>query len=143
MHIYGKSSGLLKRFLIILIFLSAGIFVDMGSATEDLDTITINNEGYSKDRKSPVVFEHKMHAHDYEISCWNCHHEYKDGENIWAPWGTTKRCIECHDPVEAKGTTSKLQKAYHVNCKNCHQEMAIFGEKSIAYRECNTCHTSD
>ena len=143
MQIYGKSSAILKLILITLVCISAGIFVDMGAATEDLDVITIDNEGYNKDRKGPVLFEHKMHAYDYEITCWQCHHEYEDGENIWSPWGTTKRCIECHDPLTSQGNAFNLQKAYHVNCKNCHKEMKIFGEKSIAYRECNTCHESD
>lgn len=134
----------MKFFLVILVCLSAGFFVDPGGATEDLDVINIDNEGYRKDRKGPVIFEHKMHAQDYEVSCWQCHHEFQDGENIWAPWSdTTTRCAECHDPITSSGSVSNLQKAYHVNCKICHKEMEIFGEKSIAYRECDTCHISE
>ena len=143
MHIYGKSSAFLKFLLIVLLCLSIGIIADLGAATEDLDVITIDNKGYTEDRKSPVLFEHEMHARDYEVNCWECHHDYKEGENVWVPWGTTKKCIDCHDPQKAQGDILRLQTAYHVNCKNCHKERQIFGKSDLAYRECNTCHISE
>lgn len=154
---------------------------------KDLEVITINNKGYKKDRKGPAKFDHVKHARDYKISCWECHHEYKDNkqtkkvdeaeeiqqaeqtekkvddvknvenvkneqnektlpkeltaQNIWSPWGKTKKCIECHDPVEKKNDTLKLQAAYHINCKTCHKERRIYGNDYLAYRKCTTCHT--
>jgi len=61
-------------------------------------------------------------------------------ENIWSPWGKTKKCSECHDPQEKKDDVIKLQAAYHKNCKNCHKENRIFGNDTLAYRKCTGCH---
>ena len=61
-------------------------------------------------------------------------------ENIWSPWGITKKCAECHDPVEKKDDVIKLQAAYHKNCKTCHKERRIFGNDVLKYRKCTTCH---
>jgi len=146
----------IKPFLIILICISAGIFYntfgikDIAGAISDEDTnitdsqnpdiIIIDNDDYERDRKGPVRFEHKKHAYDYEVSCWECHHEYEDGENIWSPWGTTLACIDCHDPETKFDNILKLQTAYHNNCKTCHKEQAIFGDNPLDYRKCNKCH---
>ena len=61
-------------------------------------------------------------------------------ENIWSPWGKTKKCSECHDPQEKKDDVIKLQAAYHKNCKTCHLENRIFGNDVLAYRKCTGCH---
>lgn len=109
---------------------------------EDLDIIIINNDVYEKDRKGPVVFAHREHAKDYKLICWDCHHEYEEegGENIYSPWGTTMACAECHDPIEKQDNIVKLQTAYHLSCKKCHEEMKIYGDEPLAYRKCNRCH---
>ena len=108
--------------------------------TEDLDTIVIDNDVYEKDRKGPVIFPHKKHARDYKILCWECHHEYDDGDNIYSPWDTTLACSDCHDPDEKMDTVVKLQTAYHLSCKKCHEERKIYGDEPFAYRKCNRCH---
>ena len=61
-------------------------------------------------------------------------------QNIWSPWGVTKKCSECHDPKEKKDDVIKLQAAYHKNCKNCHMDRKIFGKDILAYRKCTSCH---
>jgi hypothetical protein len=106
----------------------------------DLDVILINNQDYDKDRKGPVSFPHKAHAKDYNLLCWDCHHEYEDGENIYSPWGTTLLCADCHDPYEKFDEVVKLKTAYHLSCKTCHEKMKIYGDEPFAYRKCNRCH---
>lgn len=187
---------------------------EMAQKIKDLEVITIDNKGYKKDRKGPAKFEHVKHAREYKISCWECHHEYKEdqqseqpvamveeqveganpteemvevedvvkvediadaedaeytedaedaaqveeeqtekdlkseqplpkeltAQNIWSPWGITKKCSECHDPQVKKKDVIKLQAAYHKNCKNCHKERRIYGNKILDYRKCTTCH---
>ncbi|MBN2419472.1 MAG: cytochrome c3 family protein, partial [Deltaproteobacteria bacterium] len=140
---------------------------EMAQKIKELEIITIDNKGYAKDRKDPAKFEHVKHAREYKISCWECHHEYKEeqpgaepvqevkneqpsqgeegvekvipkelsAENIWSPWGITKKCSECHDPQEKKNDVIKLQAAYHKSCKNCHMENRIFGNDVLAYRK--------
>ena len=110
------------------------------TGVQDPDMIKINNDVYDKDRKGPVSFGHRNHAMDYGISCWDCHHDYVDGENTWSPWDGTMKCIECHDPAENNGDIMKLQTAYHLNCKTCHKDRKVFGNDAQAYRKCTTCH---
>jgi len=118
----------------------AGAETEAQTGFHELDYIVIDNDVYEKDRKGPVTFGHRNHAKDYGISCWECHHDYVDGENTWSPWDSTMKCIECHDPAEDYDAIMRLQAAYHLNCKTCHKEQAVFGNDAQAYRKCTTCH---
>jgi hypothetical protein len=113
------------------------------SASQGLDVIIIDNEGYKKDRRGPVEFSHKKHAREYNLLCWECHHEYEGGENIWAPWDETRKCRQCHDPVKSEPNEIKLQKAYHLNCKGCHMGLAEAAQKAGAFKKCNGCHAKN
>ena len=144
----------IKKSLIIMICISVGLglaisgtMIFRASAEEsekeslnDLDIIVLDKEDYEKDRKGPVRFEHKMHAREYKILCWECHHEYEDGANIYSPWGTTMKCDDCHDPEEKMDEVVKLQTAFHLLCKTCHEKSKIYGDEPLAYRKCNRCH---
>ena len=188
---FNHKPGVFLRFCLVLIFLlcagsliilnSSILYADdekiseeMARKIKELEIITIENTGYDKDRKGPAEFEHVKHAREYQISCWDCHHEYKDDQqieqptetakseqgektvqdeepkepkpkhltdqNIWSPWGKTKKCSECHDPKEKKDDVIMLQAAYHRNCKTCHTEKRIFDNDVLAYRKCTGCH---
>ncbi len=104
------------------------------------DVIIIDNEGYEKDIKGPSRFEHLKHARDYGISCWECHHDYDDGKNMWKPWDETGSCTDCHLPDMDMDAIVKLQDAYHMKCKTCHEEKKIFGSERLAYSKCVVCH---
>jgi len=130
----------------------------------DLYIININNQNYKKDRKGPVKFAHKKHVLENKITCFECHHEYKDedkdgkmdedkdvdkGEskglrNFYNPWKDKKKCSECHDPLVKKENAPKLQAAYHLSCKGCHEKKRIFKDElkdnPLDYRKCTTCH---
>lgn len=108
--------------------------------SQGLDVIIISNDVYDKDRKGPVTFSHRKHAKDYGISCWDCHHVYEEGINTWSPWEGADKCSDCHDPDEKMDGAMKLQTAYHVNCKNCHKDMAKEKKTTGPYRKCLTCH---
>lgn len=107
---------------------------------ESHEIIIIDNKGYKTDRKGPSRFEHVKHARDYKISCWECHHDFKNDVNVWSPWEENKKCSECHDPVEKIEGKPRLQAAYHKNCKSCHKERKIFKNDTLAYRKCTVCH---
>ena len=104
------------------------------------NVILLNNKGYKKKRKGPVEFTHKKHAYNYRLFCWDCHHDYKNGQNVWVPWGETKRCDQCHDPKEKEPNEIMLQKAFHYQCKGCHKDFARKNMKTGAYRKCAGCH---
>ena len=106
----------------------------------NLNLILLNNQGYKKKRKGPVEFTHKKHVYQYKLFCWDCHHDYKDGQNVWVPWGETKRCNQCHDPKSKEHNKIMLQKAFHYQCKGCHKDLAKKKMKTGAYRKCGGCH---
>ena len=123
--------------------LASGSFFQIKADTKDsknLNEIIIDYEGYKKDRKGPVPFAHKKHAKNYGIACWDCHHDFKDGENIWVPWDETRPCIACHDPQKKDVTPIKLQRAFHYSCKRCHMKMADEINFSTDPRKCVSCH---
>ena len=111
--------------------------------TLDVDSILIDNEGYKKQRKGPVEFSHLEHAREYKLSCWDCHHDYKDEENVWVPWGKTQKCSACHDPKKKQGNVANLQKAFHLNCRNCHKDLLKQDKDTGPYRECSGCHAEE
>jgi len=119
------------------LFLTVGVLI----AADVPDEIIIENKGYEKDKKGPLKFSHKKHHEEYKAACTDCHHEFKDGKNVWKEGDPVKKCIACHDPLEKKGKVMKLQNAYHRNCKNCHKAYIKDNPKSKApYKKCTKCH---
>ena len=131
---------------ILFLIITVGFFTATSAkeaATSSLDAFTIENTGYKSERKGPVDFTHRKHALDYRVSCWDCHHEYKDGKNVWSPWEQTQQCSECHDPVKSQDKVVSLQKAFHMNCRDCHKKMEQQGRKTGPYRGCSGCHKEE
>jgi hypothetical protein len=104
------------------------------------DEILINNQVYRPDRKGPVYFSHVEHAEGYVDACDSCHHDYKDGKNVWQEGQPVQKCAACHDPQKRDGRVRKLNIAYHKNCKGCHRELAGEGGTQAPYRQCTDCH---
>ena len=117
----------------------ASVPVDFDSSYE-LHNVVIENEGYKKRKREPVELSHSQHYLDYDVSCWDCHHDYKGEKNIYSPVVETQKCIDCHDPLSDQGRVMKLEAAYHLNCSGCHRSLAMQREKTAAYRECPDCH---
>ena len=157
MKIFGESGAMLRVCLLIGICGATGIFLaftvsqtlaqtevkapEVATSEKDLHDITVENTGYKKDRRGPVMLTHTKHALDYGVSCWDCHHVYEDDKkNIYSPLETTQKCNECHDPLKVQDEAMKLQTAYHKNCKGCHKELAVKNEKTGAFRKCLKCH---
>ena len=101
--------------------------------------LKIENQGYTKDKKGPVALSHKKHNEEFKIACTECHHDYKDGKNVWKDGDPVKKCVECHNPLKKEGNIDKLMNAYHKNCKDCHKEAAKDG-KNAPFKKCNDCH---
>lgn len=106
---------------------------------EIVDVITIENQGYTSDKKGPVKFSHLKHNKEYDIDCVQCHHLYQDGENIWKEGDKVDKCVVCHDPVEDKDKAIKLQSAFHKNCRDCHSEANKEGKEAPSIK-CTECH---
>jgi hypothetical protein len=109
--------------------------------TQDVpDEILIDNKIYRPDRKGFVRFSHLEHAEAYVETCQECHHEYKDGQNVWHEGQPVQKCAACHDPSKRQGNARKLNIAFHKNCKGCHQKLAREGGTNAPYRQCTDCH---
>jgi hypothetical protein len=105
------------------------------------EDIVIDNSVYEPDRKGPVYFSHLAHYDDYDVACEDCHHEYKEAENVWTQGDPVKKCETCHDPLEKEGDIEKLRTAFHGSCKSCHEN--LFKEdisEDAPYRSCYDCH---
>ncbi len=104
------------------------------------DVIFIDKTVFKKRLKKGVKFSHKKHIEEYKIACTECHHNYKDGKNVWKEGDPVKKCETCHDPVKSKGKQYKLQLAFHNNCQKCHKKLRKEGKSKKAPVKCTQCH---
>lgn len=130
---------LLTMFMVALtgiVFLGVGsLMAEEGSEQEQPDAVTIDTEGYRRKLFKPIEFTHLEHADDYALDCVDCHHEYKEGENVWEEGDLVQQCVVCHNPKQKLGENAhRLPIAYHFNCKGCHKEVE---EGPV---ECKECH---
>ena len=130
-----------RRLTFVMIVFTGFLFLMVGAliaADAPKDDINIQNEGYEKSRKGPVPFSHKGHS---GVACTECHHEFKDGKNVWKEGDPVKKCKACHNPLKDEGKVMKLQNAYHRNCKNCHKEyIKDHPDSKAPYKKCTKCH---
>ncbi len=126
--------------LVALMFFAVGALT-AGEQTAPPDEIKIENTGYKTDKKGPVKLSHKKHHEEYKVACTECHHEYKDGKNVWKEGEKVKKCAECHNPLKKEGKVLKLNLSYHKNCKDCHKKIVEQdSNKKAPFKKCNDCH---
>jgi len=121
-----------------VIFFTVGILA-AADAVKSPEKVTINNEVYKSDKKGPVELSHAKHVKEYKAVCTDCHHEYKDGVNVWKEGDAVKKCVSCHDPEKTQDKAAKAQMAYHNNCKDCHKNS---GKDTAPSSKCNDCHAA-
>ena len=99
---------------------------------EDMEVV--DNAGFSKKQRPPVVFRHDEHNEIAGLEdCAECHHVYEDGEKLEDESSEDQSCSECHEE-QGSGNMPGLRKAFHLNCKGCHLEQ----KKGPIM--CGTCH---
>jgi hypothetical protein len=139
-----------KRSLLLtlgILVLGTMFIVSSALASDVPETITMHSKIYTKAKKIHPAFTHKKHAADYKLGCTECHHEYKDGKNVWKEGQAVKKCEACHtDPNKPKGKElTKEQKiashywAIHENCVGCHKELKK-AKKATGPTSCTKCH---
>jgi formate-dependent nitrite reductase cytochrome c552 subunit len=124
--------------------------------TEAPEVVVIDTPGYKKDKKGPVNFQHKKHQEEYKkadgktIECAECHHNYvyegdaKEPKNVWKEGDPVKKCSSegCHSPLKKQKKISKLNVAFHKNCKDCHKAVVEAGlkkDKEAPFKSCKKC----
>ena len=84
--------------------------------------------------RPPVRFAHDAHNGKAELGeCGVCHHVYdENGMPAEGESSEGTECSECHFPD--KGDTLSLVRAYHLQCRGCHEE------RKAGPVTCGECH---
>ncbi len=101
--------------------------------------------------KPSVPFTHEKHVEDYEIECAECHHNYKDGKNVWNKSMPVETCDTCHTNPATKELSKlsdeekvkNLEMAFHNNCRECHKKRKKESPDSEIPVKCNQCHQKE
>ena len=105
------------------------------SAYSQEEMVVISADGFDSSQRPAAVFRHDEHNEAAEIEeCNQCHHVYDDaGQLVEDESSEDQRCSDCHE-LEAAGRQLALMKAFHTNCKGCHQQ------KKSGPVMCGQCH---
>ncbi len=109
-----------KAIFLLIVSLMFGILLIPAFSQEDMEVV--DDAGFSKRQRPPVIFRHDEHNEKAELEdCSECHHVYEDGEKLVDESSEDQSCSECHDE-KGSGNMPGLRKAFHTNCKGCHRE---------------------
>ena len=122
--------------------------VNLGAQPDD---IVLDDQSVFISRSRPAVaFPHIQHI-DAEIECSDCHHRFKDGENIVDEAELEEdaegiRCASCHKSEpnfqfapDLDRSRRTLQQAYHRMCIGCHRQ-ELKDNKKAGSVTCGGCH---
>lgn len=88
-------------------------------------------------KRPPVLFSHQVHE-QARVDCRQCHHEYRQGRNLWQQGQPVQKCGECHGPFP-RAERLDLKNAYHRQCKGCHLKRRQQGRLAGPIH-CRDCH---
>ncbi|MBT8372866.1 MAG: cytochrome c family protein [Deltaproteobacteria bacterium] len=118
--------------ILIVIAIISILIVLPAFAQEDMEVV--EDDSFENQRRPPAVFRHDAHNETAEIEeCNECHHVYENGERVADESSEDQRCAECHTE-KAIDNQPGLRKAFHLNCKGCHQS------KKQGPVMCGECH---
>ena len=122
-----------KRPVTILILVLISVFFALpGFGQEDM--VVVAGDSFEVQRRPAAVFRHDDHNESAEIEeCNECHHVYENGEKLADESSEDQRCADCHTE-KAIDNQPGLRKAFHLNCKGCHQS------KKKGPVMCGECH---
>lgn len=121
----------MKRKSVALVMTVACVFVFALAYAQD-DIQSLEHDIFVGRQRPAAVFSHEQHADTAGIDCMECHHAYENGENVWDDSMETD-CTACH-VLEAEGKKMSAMKAFHTNCKGCHEKE---GKGPVT---CGECH---
>ena len=109
-----------KHLLLVLISATMSVILALPVFSQE-DMEVIENDGFTKRQRPPVVFKHDEHNENAEIEeCNECHHVYEGGERLEDESSEDQSCADCHSE-NGSDDRPRLTKAFHLNCKECHQ----------------------
>jgi hypothetical protein len=96
------------------------LFIVNAWSQEDMKAVA--SDAFNKPQRPAAVFPHDAHNERAKIeNCNQCHHVYEDGKLVEDESSEDRRCSDCHG-IEDAGRQPGLMKAFHLNCKGCHQD---------------------
>ena len=123
---------MMKKNYIFFSILFAIFLIAPAHAQEDM--VVVEGDSFENQRRPAAVFRHDDHNETAEIEeCNECHHVYENGERVADESSEDQRCAECHTE-KALDNQPGLRKAFHLNCKGCHQS------KKKGPVMCGECH---
>ena len=109
-----------KGIFLLIVPLLVCILMLPAFSQEDMEVV--DNDGFSKKERPPVVFRHDEHNEIAQVEdCSECHHVYENGEKLEDESSEDQSCSECHAEKSVENKPG-LKKAFHSNCKGCHLE---------------------
>ena len=140
------------HFLVCMLILGIGSLLWAVSLDAQPEDILLDDQSVFTDRsRPPVEFPHLRHFDDAGIECSECHHRFKDGENIvdeaeLEEDGEGIKCSSCHKnetgfrfKPDLDPTQRTLQQAYHRMCTGCHRQVSK-ENKALGPVTCGECH---
>jgi hypothetical protein len=122
-----------RRSLVILVIAIIPFLLTLPAFGQE-DMVVVEGDSFENQRRPAAVFRHDDHNEAAEIEeCNECHHVYENGERVADESSEDQRCAECHTE-KALDNQPGLRKAFHLNCKGCHQS------KKQGPVMCGECH---
>ncbi|MBA3019353.1 MAG: cytochrome c family protein [Proteobacteria bacterium] len=107
-----------KIILYLVIVACVAPFILFSAAFAQDDIKQLQHDIFVNRERPAAVFPHTLHSDALGIDCLECHHIYKNGENVWDE-SELSDCTGCHS-LKADGKKMSAMRAFHTNCKNCH-----------------------
>ncbi len=139
------------RFLVLMVILGIATFLWAVNLDAQPDDISLDDKVVFTSRSRPAVeFPHIQHI-DAEIECSDCHHRFKNGENVVDEGELEEdaegiKCSSCHKNEagfrfrpDLDPTKRNLQQAYHRMCMSCHRQLKKENKKAGSFT-CGGCH---
>lgn len=130
-----QRNNLWALFVFSVILVVAFSLAYAANKAPDKEILIHSKEVFTEFKEAPVPFSHEKHK---EFKCTDCHHEYKDGKNVWQEGQEVKKCWACHK-AKAEEKVVDLKKAYHDLCQKCHKKLKEENKKTGPIT-CKKCH---
>jgi len=139
------------HFWVCMLILGIGMLlwaVNLDAQPENI--LLADKSVFTNPSRPPVEFPHMQHI-DAGMDCSDCHHRFKDGENIVDEAELEEgapgiKCAACHKnetgfrfKPDLDPTTLTLRQAYHRMCIGCHRKL-IREKKQSGPVTCGDCH---
>jgi hypothetical protein len=121
-----------KKVALYIALAGLASLVVFGVAYAQDDILWLEHDIFEGRERPGVAFPHALHADYLGLDCLECHHIYRNGENVWDD-SEEIDCTACHR-LEADGEKMSADKALHTNCKGCHTKE---GKGPVT---CGECH---